>query len=392
MSALPATSATDPPAAPADAADAADTRAVWSAAYVNSLADSAFAAILPGGTKDAEGKTVPRSLRLLPHHDASGAVDPAHLRDALARGPQAALPPALRDGAMAHLRRHAAAMGIGDQAQRQGQNSAAGAAGAAGPLAGIECRRLGASGLELEVRAAGRGAPAGQRIVGYAAVFDSPTVIRGPLGDFVETVRPGAFTRTIERDDVRALFNHDESLVLGRTRAGTLRLAEDRHGLRMEIDPPDTEYGRTVVELVRRGDVTGASFGFVPAEPGGQRWHFGDGSGGGGGSEMASRELLDVRLFDVSPVTFPAYEEAEVASRAASWARRALAGWALDPAERAVVRRFLDFPTLLSSSSLPFPPGCPVARRAAGRGRRPGGRPERLDAAPEPVPRNDADG
>lgn len=142
-------------------------------------------------------------------------------------------------------------------------------------------------------------------IVGYAAVFNAETNI----GGFFERIKPGAFARAIaEQQDVRALFNHDPNFLLGRLGAGTLRMAEDEQGLRVEIDPPDTQTGREVVELIRRGDIYGMSFGFMAMK---ESW---DSTEDG----VALRILEDVDLFDVSPVTFPAYEQTEVAVRSAA--------------------------------------------------------------------------
>lgn len=188
--------------------------------------------------------------------------------------------------------------------------------------AGIEIRRLGASGLDLETRAGGKSGGLPQ-IVGYASIFDVPTEINGLFGSFTEIVRPGAFARTIVNDDIRALFNHDPNLVLGRSAPGqerraTLSLSEDRHGLKMAITPPDTELGRGVVNLVERGDISGASFGFTTT-PKGQRWTTDE------NGDPVQREILEARLFDVSPVTYPAYPETEVSSRAVAWARRGMA-------------------------------------------------------------------
>lgn len=92
----------------------AETRAVWSTAYINDLPDSAFAVIESGGQKDEDGKTTPRSLRHLPHHDADGAVDPPHLRAALSRLPQSGMSAELKSRAEAHLRQHASALGVGE--------------------------------------------------------------------------------------------------------------------------------------------------------------------------------------------------------------------------------------------------------------------------------------
>lgn len=93
-------------------ADPDETKAVWSAAYVNDLPDSAFAVISAGGEKDSEGKTTPRSLRHLPHHDSSGALDMPHLRNAMSREPQTDMSPEMHGKARAHLMRHARAEGM----------------------------------------------------------------------------------------------------------------------------------------------------------------------------------------------------------------------------------------------------------------------------------------
>jgi len=82
------------------------------------------------------------------------------------------------------------------------------------------------------------------------------------MGGFVEIIKPGAFTKTLDESDVRALLNHNSDQVLGRMSAGTLKLWEDDRGLRAEIHPPDTSAGRDAVALIKRGDLTGMSFGF----------------------------------------------------------------------------------------------------------------------------------
>ncbi len=139
-------------------------------------------------------------------------------------------------------------------------------------------------------------------IEGYAAVFNKPSE---DLGGFTEFIAPGAFTNSIKNDDVRALINHDTGLsTIGRTSAGTLELSEDKHGLKYRVQPPDTSAGRDIVELIKRGDITQSSFGFQTVT---DKWETID------GAEV--RTVIEAKLFDVSPVTFAAYPDTEVAVR-----------------------------------------------------------------------------
>ncbi len=92
---------------------APEQRATWTAAFINGLPDSSFAVIEPGGTKDDEGKTTPRRLRHLPHHDDGGKLDTPHLRNALSRLPQTKLSDSLKQRAQAHLDKHASSAGMG---------------------------------------------------------------------------------------------------------------------------------------------------------------------------------------------------------------------------------------------------------------------------------------
>ena len=143
---------------------------------------------------------------------------------------------------------------------------------------------------DFELRQAGNG----MSFSGYAAVFDSPSQ---PL-PFVETIAPGAFKRSLSsRNNVRMLLNHDTSRVLGTTRAKTLRLAEDSKGLHVDADLPETTYGRDLSVSMQRGDIDSMSFGFsVPK--GGDSWN----------EDGSRRTLREIRLHEVSVVTFPAYE------------------------------------------------------------------------------------
>ncbi len=148
------------------------------------------------------------------------------------------------------------------------------------------------------------------KIRGYGAVFNS---LSEDLGGFVEIIAPGAFARAIEKSDVRALINHDMSLILGRTSARTLVIDEDEVGLRYEIDPPETSYAKDLLVSLRRGDVTQSSFGFTVAKDEWQRPT--------AERPMTLRVIHEIeRLYDVSPVTFPAYQGTSVSVRAVDMA------------------------------------------------------------------------
>ena len=171
--------------------------------------------------------------------------------------------------------------------------------GAALPMVGAERRTLGSAAIR-----ATDATDTGGLITGYAAVFNSPTTIGNW---FREQIAPGAFAKAILTDDVRALINHDESLILGRNVAGTLRLSEDAKGLAIEVDTPDTQYARDLAVSMKRGDVTQMSFGFQSLR---EEWDETD-------PNMAVRTILEASLFDVSIVTYPAYDDtvAEASSR-----------------------------------------------------------------------------
>jgi HK97 family phage prohead protease len=162
----------------------------------------------------------------------------------------------------------------------------------------IERRILSSS---LEVRADGET----QQIVGHAAVFNRDSELI--FGSFIERIAPGAFAETISKpDDVRALINHDPNLILGRNLSKTLTLREDEQGLHVTIDPPNTSYAQDLLESTKRGDISQMSFGFQTMV---DQWE----RGKDGAPDV--RTLIKVRLFDVSPVTFPAYPDTDVAVR-----------------------------------------------------------------------------
>jgi len=157
--------------------------------------------------------------------------------------------------------------------------------------------------VSVETRADG-----GSKIVGYAAVFfrsDDPGSEYRMAPDLVERISPKAFDAALSGgEDVRALYNHDPSQLLGRSKAGTLRLSTDQRGLKYEIDIADTTTGKDVAASIARGDLSGSSFGFIVKSQKFDRSKDGD-----------IRTLESVSLLDVGPVTYPAYEGTSTALR-----------------------------------------------------------------------------
>lgn len=152
----------------------------------------------------------------------------------------------------------------------------------------------------IEIREADNIAPA--RIQGYAAVFDSPSV---DFGGWTETIDPEAFNEVL-KDDAFALFNHDPNLVLARNNVN-LTLSVDKRGLLYSFNMPNTSLGKDLAELIRSNVITKSSFAFrVKA----QEWIHTDG--------QASKRIIKKvgRLYDVSPVTYPAYPETSIGTRA----------------------------------------------------------------------------
>ena len=159
------------------------------------------------------------------------------------------------------------------------------------------CTLQARSGVRLEKRADGK-----QMIRGYAAVFYDESSPEGTeywlYSDIVERIAPGAFDRAVkDRHDARGLFNHDMNLLLGRLSSGNLRFGVDRTGLWYEVDEDskDPDWQR-VAAKIDRSDVTGSSFGFRPTRT---TWTE--------TPEYWIRTIEDLDLYDVSPVTWPAY-------------------------------------------------------------------------------------
>jgi len=146
-------------------------------------------------------------------------------------------------------------------------------------------------------------------LVGYASVFNQDATIGNY---FVERVAPGAFDGTLG-GDIRALVDHDTGRVIGRTKSGTLRLSVDSHGLKIEIDVPDTADGRDLWTLVERGDISGMSIGFQVTK---DMW---DETG-----DIPVRTVMAINLIEVSAVAFPAFDGTEIGVRSLESAREEL--------------------------------------------------------------------
>lgn len=172
-------------------------------------------------------------------------------------------------------------------------------------------------GLPIGVQSRADGKPV---ISGYAAVFynaNDPGTEYRMYSDMVERIMPGAFDKTLREDDIRGMFNHNDNYILGRVKAGTMRLSVDSRGLKYEIDPPDAQYARDVMESIRRGDITGSSFLFKPVT--------------NTYCEVEGNYIIErneVKLYEVGPQPFPAYESTEAGVRSA--------------ADQAAVRRELE--------------------------------------------------
>lgn len=186
-----------------------------------------------------------------------------------------------------------------------------------------------------EVRTKGDDAKPG--LEGYAAVFNQDYVLYEDTGmRWVEKIKPGAFSRVLkEKQDVRALFNHNADHVLARTTNGTLVLAQDSQGLSYDAALDSrTRIAQDVRCFVDRKDVTGCSFSF---RVGKQVWREEEQSDGK--MTIYTREIEEIsELYDVGPVTYPAYEGTSVGARALAHQLRSLDGLAPELRSRMLAR------------------------------------------------------
>ena len=179
---------------------------------------------------------------------------------------------------------------------------------------------------DLEVRA-DEGKP--PRIVGLAPRYG---VWSDDLGGFVERFEPGAFTKTLQESDVRALFNHDANYVLGRTKAGTLGLTDQRQGLHFEVEPPTTTWAADLLVSMGRKDIDQTSFSFRAIK---DEWTEPEKDG-----QPYRRVVREAKLYDVSIVTFPAYPSATAQVRSAM----AAAGFDIDALSDCICRATRGLP------------------------------------------------
>lgn len=174
----------------------------------------------------------------------------------------------------------------------------------------------------VELRSAAGGTEP-NTVRGYAAVFNKlSNDLGGPSYGFRELIQPGAFDDVL-KDDVRALFNHDPNFILARSRdgSGTLKIGTDDTGLWYEFEPAQTNAGRDLLVSIKRGDVDQSSFSFTVGMYG-EKWT----EETKDGKPFVLRTITKVaRLYDVSPVTYPAYPDASVAVRSLEEFREELA-------------------------------------------------------------------
>jgi HK97 family phage prohead protease len=230
------------------------TRDTWTTAYVNDLPDSAFLLILPGGHKDSEGKTMPRSLRYFPVRNAAGDVDEPHVANALARIPQAStLTPAQRAAAMDKAKALAKTTNVsGAKGEYTGS---AGSGRHRGAPREILTRQFE---VELEIRDEGDGRTLIGRAVPYGETINLKDGTR-------ESFAYGAFRDQIAAGQVGQvkLFDSHAARLGGQQPIGkTASLAETQQGLMGSWPLYNTTRAADALELVRTGEVTGLSIGF----------------------------------------------------------------------------------------------------------------------------------
>lgn len=156
-------------------------------------------------------------------------------------------------------------------------------------------------GTELEIRSTTLTADSENKtLVGYVVQWNKDSELL--WGEYIERFAPNAFSQSLASgQDVRALFEHDHTKLLGRTSSSTLRLIEDSIGLRFELTPPDTQIGRDLLVSVERGDISGMSFGFIAQK---NEWDF--------NVEPNIRTVTQAALFEITVTSIPAYPDSSL--------------------------------------------------------------------------------
>jgi HK97 family phage prohead protease len=249
---------------------------------INDLPDSVFGYIEPGGSKDAQGKTVPRSKRHFPLHDR------AHVQNALARMDQSPHGPHAKNKIMAAAKRY----GMGDRAEA-----------AAGEyrrhLPGMATRAF-----DFQADAAGDG----RTLEGYAAVFGAEARISDTRGDFDETIVPGAFTRSLARRTPVMQWEHGKDPRVGLVPIAAVdRISEDSKGLHVRARLFDNPVVEPIRQAIAGGAVKGMSFRFQVPD-GGDVWEQTR-------SRVDKRRVHNADVYEVGPVVWPAYDSATISVR-----------------------------------------------------------------------------
>src|SRR6266496_3603163 len=266
--------------------------AQWTTAFINNLPDSSFLYIEPGGSKDSEGKTTPRSLRHFPVKDGSGNIDMPHLRNALARIPQSNLSDAIKTKLTAKA-----------QNMMPSQSNSA-------EIPKIDLvRALPAFTEDLfELRDSGGGMPT---LAGHFAVFDDWAEINSNFeGHFLERISPTAFNKTFKenRRNMRVLFQHGKDPQIGEKVLGPITdLRSTQHGAAYEVPLFDTSYNHDLIPGLREGQY-GSSFRFsVVKEDFNRKPEKSDYNP----TSLPERTIEEARVSEFGPVTFPAYAGAD---------------------------------------------------------------------------------
>ena len=325
-------------------------RAQMTAQSINDLPDSDFAYIEPGGSKDSSGKTVPRSLRHFPIHDA------AHVRNALARAPQSPF----GEKAMPKIRAAAKKFGV-DVADNNDSSRAATAYTRSYALEDISIR-----------------AGDGRTVDAYAAVFDLPTPIRDQDGDYDEVIDRSAFNNAIanaapsggrERWRVGVFYNHGRTIwntpsdLYSMPIGVPLEIKADSRGLFTRTKYLPGQLGDSVLDAIREGSISGYSFSgaFTRSDPSGGRYRP-DRSG-----RRQTVRRMESTLREYGPTPFPAYADAAIVGMRAEQAAMLLSSMPADEFER--FRAMFTAVSSATTSDLPDAGGVPEAepQRPAGR-------------------------